>query len=193
METKSHLPVLILPVLLLFLLRLVMHRTDESGWSAGDFVIAWVLLTGVGLAYKLVTRRASPLAYRAGCGLALLTALALVWGNLAVGFIGGEDHPANLLYLGVLLVGAVGACLACFEAAGMARALFTTALAQALVPVVAMLVWRPDFGPGVVKVFLLNTVFALSFAGAGLLFRIAAGKGESKGGRDPKPAPAPTR
>ena len=54
----------------------------------------------------------------------------LVWINLAVGIIGSEDNPANLMYGGVLAVGVAGAVAARFRPGGMARALAATALAQ---------------------------------------------------------------
>jgi hypothetical protein len=50
--------------------------------------------------------------------------------NLAVGVIGTEDDPANLMYVGVLAVGIIGAIIARFRPHGMARTLFATALAQ---------------------------------------------------------------
>lgn len=43
-----------------------------------------------------------------------------------------------------------------FEPQGMTRALFATALAQALVPVIALMIWRPPITMGVVLVFGLN-------------------------------------
>jgi hypothetical protein len=58
----------------------------------------------------------------------------------------------------------------------MARALFAMALAQFLVPMLALILWRNDFSPGVAQVFGLNFVFVLLFAGAALLFRYAGTK-----------------
>lgn len=176
MEKKSLAAILLAPVVLLLVPFVAMRFTTEVAWDAADFLIAWTLMAGAGLAFKLATSRARNLAHRAAAGLALATAFVLVWGNLAVGLIGNEDNPANLLYFGVLVVGVAGSCLARFEPRGMARALFATALAQFLVPVVAFLIWRPAPGPGVAKVFLLNTVFALLFVGSAILFRIALGK-----------------
>jgi hypothetical protein len=43
------------------------------------------------------------------------------------------------MYIGVLAVGIIGAIVARFRPHGMARALFATALAQALVAVIALL------------------------------------------------------
>jgi hypothetical protein len=53
--------------------------------------------------------------------------------NLAVGIIGSEDNPANLMYGGVLAVGIIGAIIARFEPHGMARALVATTLATSAV------------------------------------------------------------
>jgi hypothetical protein len=96
-----------------------------------------------------------------------------------VGIIGDSDF--NMLYVGVPMVGIIGALIAGFRAPGMALALFVTAGAQALVPVVAMIIAEPDFSPGVVQVFVLNTVFVLLFVGSGLLFRRAASQASGPG------------
>jgi hypothetical protein len=79
-------------------------------------------------------------AYRSIVGVALAAAFLLVWVNLAVGIIGTEDYLANVMYVGVLAVGIIGAIIARFRPHGMARALFATALAQALVAVIATLI-----------------------------------------------------
>jgi hypothetical protein len=70
-------------------------------------------------------------------GLAIAGALLLVWINLAVGFIGDEGDPANLMYGGVLAVLAVGAVAARGRPGGMAFALVTTAFAQAAAGLIA--------------------------------------------------------
>ena len=103
-----------------------------------DFAFAGALLLGTGLLYELATRRAGHVAHRAAVSVALLAALLLVWINGAVGMIGSEGNPANLMYLGMLAVGLIGAWIARLEPGGMSRALFATALAQALVPVIAL-------------------------------------------------------
>ncbi len=143
-------------------------------WDPGSFIIAWVLMAGVGLAYRLVTGKSGSRAYRLATGLALAAGFLLVWVNGAVGLIGSEDNPANLMYGGVLAIGMIGAAIARLQPLGMARALFATALAQLLVPVIALALRSPDFRPGVVAVLALNFVFVLLFAGSALLFRYAA-------------------
>jgi hypothetical protein len=145
-------------------------------WDPGSFVFAWVLIAGVGFAYKLITRKSGTLAYRLGTGLALATGFMLVWINAAVGFIGSEDNPANLLYGAVLAIAAIGAAIGRFSAEGMVWAMLVAALAQMLVPAIALMFRPQDFSPGVLPVFMLNSVFALLFAASAWLFKLAAAK-----------------
>jgi len=174
MKTKDFLVVALAPMLVLLVPLVAMQFTKEVNWTISDFVLAWVLLAGATFAYKLLATRATGnIAYRAGAGLAVAAGFLLTWINAAVAII-GEHNPANALYLGVILVGMIGAGFARFQPRGMARALFATAFAQFLVPVIAVIVWPSDFGPGVAKVFMLNGFFVLMFAGSGLLFRHAA-------------------
>ncbi|QIP13809.1 hypothetical protein G8759_14920 [Spirosoma aureum] len=144
-------------------------------WRPGAFVLAVVLLFGgVGLTYELaVKKKMSSKAYRFAVGLALVAVLILLWMNVAVGGILGDD-PANMMYFGVLLVGCMGAIIARVEPQGMARALFATAFAMALVPVIALIIGTPAFANGVVAVFGLHASFAMLFVGSALLFRRVA-------------------
>ena len=159
--------------LLLLIPAVAMKFTTEVNWTPADFAVAGLLLIGAGLAYVLVARMGSNGSYRLGVGVAVAAGLLLVWGNLAVGFIGSEDNPANLLYGAVLLVAAVGALVARFRAPGMARALFGAALTQVAVPVVAALIWRPEVNLGMLYVLALNTIFASIWAASGWIVRRA--------------------
>jgi len=154
-------------------------------WTLADFVIAGALLVGVGLMYELAARKAGNSAYRAAVGVALAAALLLVWINLAVGIIGTEDDLANLMYVGVLAVGIVGAVIARFRPHEMARALFATALAQALVAVIVLIfgLGSPWSGPG--EILALNGFFVALFVGSALLFRYAA-RGRTPAGAGPE-------
>ena len=144
-------------------------------WSLGDFVIMGTLLFGTGLAYVLISRRSESLFYKAAVGLGAGTAFLLVWVNGAVGIIGSEDNPANLLYGGVLLVGLIGTVLARFRPKPMSYVLYAAAAVQMLVPVAALIFWRSTLNepPSLVGVFILNTFFAGLFALSGALFRWA--------------------
>ena len=85
-----------------------------------------------------------------------------------------DDDPANLLYVGVLAIGFIGAIIARLQPRGLARALFATALAQAVVGAIALKL--PNTASSV-QIVILHGVLVALFAGAGLLFRYAARKG----------------
>ena len=124
-------------------------------------------------------------AYRFAAGVALAAALLLVWLSLGVGIIGADGDPANMMYFGVIAVGIIGAIIARLRPHGMARALFATALAQALVAVIALifglgLPWSPP-----VEILILNGFFVALFVGSALLFR-HAGRGQTPAGAGPE-------
>jgi hypothetical protein len=151
-----------------------MQVTDEVNWGAGDFAVAGALVLGVGVTYELAARTTGNGAYRAAVAVALAAAFILVWINLAVGIIGTEDNPANLMYGGVLAVGIVGAVLARCRPRGMARALLATALAQAAAAVAAVIGgWGYPASPPL-ELALLNGGFAALWLASAWLFRKAA-------------------
>jgi hypothetical protein len=151
-----------------------MRYTDEVKWSGFDFLVAGVLLFGTGLAYELMVRRSGNRVYRAAAAVAAVASLLLVWVNLAVGLIGSETNPANLLYGAVLAVGLAGAALSRLRAAGMARTMFAMAITHCLVPPAALAIWRPVWGRDeALQILGVTVLFAALFAGAGWLFRKA--------------------
>ena len=116
----------------------------------------------------------SHIAYRSAVGIALAAAFILVWLSLGVGIIGKDGDPANLMYFGVLAVGIVGAIVARLRPQGMSRALFATALAQALVAAIALIARLGLPWSGAAEIVLLNGFFVALFAGSAWLFRRAA-------------------
>jgi hypothetical protein len=147
-----------------------MQFTKEMAWGLGDFAIFGAMLLGACGTYELVARATGNNAYRAAVGVALAAAFILVWMNLAVGIIGSEDNPANLMYGGVLAVGVLGAVIARFQPHGMARALVATALAQALVAVIALIA-----GLGyILALTILTGIFVALWLASAWLFRRAA-------------------
>lgn len=149
---------------------------DGWHWTLGDFIFAFVLFFGAGLTYELVAKKMSNTTYRFAVGLAVVTAVLLVWTNAAVGIIGDGDNGTNMIYLAVLALGLLGAILTHFEPRRMARVVLAMALALALIPVIALFTMdRQTWGPpGVLGVFVLNTFFVMLFAGSALLFRRAS-------------------
>lgn len=166
--------------LVLILPLVAMQFTDEVNWTVFDFVFAAALLLGVGVLFELAVRKTSDTAYRAAVGIALLAALLLVWVNGAVGIIGSEDNPANLMYGGVLAVGIIGAGLARFRPSGMARTLFAAAIAQVFVTGIALIggLGSPLSGP--LEIVALIGIFVLLCVSASL-FRAATPGGSRQG------------
>jgi hypothetical protein len=160
---------------LLMIPLIAMQFTSEVQWTPFDFFAMGFLLTTAGLTYVFISRLRDSSAYRVGVAVAVITGFVLVWGNLAVGLIGSEDNPANQLYFGVLLLGVIVAAIGKFRPRGMMRALLATAIAQFLVPVLAIMIWKPHFTvdqvPGVIGVFILNSMFAFLFVVSALFFR----------------------
>jgi hypothetical protein len=159
--------------LLLSLPLLAMQITDEVVWDLADFAVAAALLVGAGLVHQVAARKAAGIAYRAAFGVALAAALLLVWLNLAVGIIGEPGERANAMYLGVLTVGIAGAVIARLRPHGMARALLATALAQAVVAVLALIAGKAQ-PPVSSELVGLNGLFVALFVGSAWLFRRAA-------------------
>jgi hypothetical protein len=158
-----------------------MQVTDEVVWDLADFAIAGALVVGVGITYELAARMTANSAHRAAVGIALAAAFILIWINFAVGIIGSEGNPANLMYGGVLGVGIVAAVIARFQPDGMARALVATALAQTLVAVVALATGLGSPGSGLLEIMALNGFFAVLWLISAWLFRKAAREQTSAG------------
>lgn len=152
--------------LLLLAPLVAMRFTGEVVWGVEDFIFAGVMIGGAGLAYELAVRARGGAAYRAGCAVALGAAFVTIWINAAVGIIGTEGDPANLIFAAMIAIALGGAVVARFRPAGMARAMSATAIAQAATAVIALSAELPAF---VLSAFLL-ALWILAAA----LFRKAA-------------------
>ena len=145
--------------------------TLEQLTTAAELLV--LLAVAVTLVY-LVVRMRQNTAYRSAVGLALAASFLLVWVNLAVGIIGEPDNPANLMYVGVLAIGVIAAIIARFRAHGMARAMFVTALAEALVAAIVLIAGLSGPKPEAGVIVIFNGFFVALFVGSALLFRRAA-------------------
>ncbi len=148
--------------------------TEGVNWGPMDFAIMGVLILGTGLLYEYATRRAGNVAHRVAVGIAVAAGLFLIWVNLAVGMIGDEGNPANLMYLFVLFVLLIGAAIARFEPREASIALFATAGAHALVAVIALVA---GLGP----TLLADAFFIGAWVASGLLFRQASLRPSAEG------------
>ncbi|MBD3168486.1 MAG: hypothetical protein GF307_03315 [candidate division Zixibacteria bacterium] len=168
-QSKSIIRVTILTVFILLIPLAAMQFTDEVAWGLEDFVVGGALLFGAGLMYELIARKGSNTAYRLATGIAVAATLLLIWMDLAVGT--ASDNSGGLMYLGVLVF-VIGSIIARFRPHGMAITLFSTALAQAVVAVIAMIAWEQYF-----ELLLLNGFFIALWTGSALLFRRASSIG----------------
>jgi hypothetical protein len=155
----------------LLLIPLVALQFDGVNWDLFDFFAAWVMLFSAGSAFLLIARQVRNLSYRLAVGLAVFTGLFMIWSNLAVGLIGSENNPANLMYFGVLAVGILGAFITRFKPQGMAVSSFATALAVVIVALIALI---GDMGGTPMEILMVNGFFAALWTGSGFLFLYSA-------------------
>ena len=137
-------------------------------WTGGDFLVMALLLGAAGGLFELGLRLDRRFSYRAGFWLATLAGFLTVWANLAVGMLGDEGHPANLLFAAVLALAVVGGFVARGRAAGMAKAMLAAGIAQLLIAAAAL---PMGFAPLETT---LTALFALPWLAAAGLFAMAA-------------------
>ena len=154
---------------------LLLPLVANAPWTLFDYIVMGVLLGGAGLLVELVVRLSRSLAYRAGAFVAVAAIFLLIWVNGAVGFLGDEDNPANLMFGGVILVAVVGSVFLGFQPRGMARAMFAAAAAQLLVGVVGLAGGFASPGAaGLYEVVMGTTLFGSMWLVSAGLFRKAA-------------------
>ena len=151
-----------LAVLVLLTPFLAMQFTSGVNWTGSDFIFAAVLIGGVGLLFELTVRLSDSSAYRAGVGLALAASFLTIWASGAVGMIGDEGNPLNLMFAGVLAIALLGSAIAGFRPPGMARAMAVTAAAQLAASLVGMFA---DLRGG-----LVSALFALIWLASAAMF-----------------------
>src|SRR4051812_39291321 len=121
MKKKDWLTVVLAPCPVLLMAVLGNAFVDGWNWHWNDFLFAWVVIAIATLLYRLMaTNKAANLAYRLGAGLSVLAGFMVFWGTAAVQLI-GEENPANIFYVGVILIGLTGVGLSRLRAAGLAK------------------------------------------------------------------------
>ena len=165
---------------LLILPAIAMRFTEEVDWTAFDFVFADGMFLAVLLPWELAMRSSRNPMRLAGVAGALGTGFVVIWASGAVGVIGSEDNPANLLFLGVVAVAVVGAILARFRAEGVATTLYLTAALQLALGVAALILGLGDEGVSwPVDLIGATVVFTLGWLLSGTLIAQAGRGSES--------------
>lgn len=163
-----------IPVTLLLLPAVAMQFTNEVNWDVFDFIFATIMFGSVGLVLELTVRSSDNVAFRTAVGLAIAAAFLIIWINGAVGIIGDEDNPANLMFGAVLAVALLGSIAALFRAPGLAMAMFAAAIVQIAVGVIALASGMAE-GPAAPYDVIGSTGFLTGmWLVSGLLFRKAA-------------------
>lgn len=155
--------------LLLFAPLVAMQFTREVQWTGGDFLIFGIMLALVCGALEIAFRVGRSNAYLAATAVAVGTAFLIIWANLAVGIVGNEDNPINLLYFGVIGIGFIGALLARFQPKGMSRSMLVTAIAQASTAAITLAMGH--------MTFIIAGVLAAFWMVSSLLYGKAADQG----------------
>jgi hypothetical protein len=154
--------------LLLALPLIAMQFTREVVWGPVDFAVFGAMLAAACGAWELAARTSGNIAYRAAAGVAIAAAFLTIWANLAVGMIGDEDNPINLMFAGVLAFGLPGAVMARFRPQGMAYAMAATGAAQLLAATIGLVSGLDLLGSA------LSACFALPWLASAWLFGKAA-------------------
>ncbi len=175
---KSTLIVALATILLLMIPLIAMQFSTEVDWSPFDFFVAGFLLFGTGFTYILLTRKAINKTYRAGVAVGLFAGLFLIWVNLAVGIIGSEDNPVNIIYFGVIGIGIVGAVMSRFKPYGLSLTMFAVSIALLLIAVVVLIyagTQGADFTVDKIMTYIgVHGLFIMLFFISGILFRQSA-------------------
>jgi hypothetical protein len=161
----------------LFLLIPLLGNSVVAGWNwpLGAFVRFGTFIFGLGLTYQLVTRKLDTIAYRVALGVSFVATFLLLWLNFVQ--MADDVNPAARIYFAVPVIFIIGAVMARFRPNGMSLALFATALAQASVLAIALIIRDPQvtsWTAAVLRGFGGNTFLLLLFVGSALLFRTAA-------------------
>ena len=139
-EHRSRVAVWGTAACLLLVPLVAMQFTREVDWTGSDFVVMGAMLAAACGIWELGMWLSRNRAYRAAFAVAALGAFLMTWINLAVGIIGKEGGPLNMLFFAVLAVGIVGALAARFRPLGLAVAMVAMAGGQSMIAVVTLIV-----------------------------------------------------
>lgn len=164
---------------ILLLPLLAMQIIDSVVWSLFDFAAAWTLLFSAGITTMLIAGESKNNSYRVAVGLSVMTALIIIWANLAVGIIGTEDNPANWMFVGVLVIGIIGAIISRLQPYGMSLVMFSVAFAHTLVTIIALITIPNLLDRRLMETLIPNLLFIFLWIAAALLFMNAAKRRET--------------
>lgn len=154
---------------------IAMQFTDEVVWTLGDFVFAGTLLFGTGTTLVLAATKFQSLTYKMGMSIGIISIFLLVWVNGAVGIVGHEGEPINVLYFIIPAVGLIGSFLCRLNSQGMFYTLSIMAVIPLVIAVIAILGYmqEPPHNTAL-QILSTNAFFTVLFSLSAISFRNAA-------------------
>ncbi len=151
-----------------------MQFSAQVVWSIFDFGLAWTLIFGAGFTFQLISKKTENFAYKIATGLAVFASLAILWVNGAVGIIGNESNPLNLLFGMVLLMVIFGSYIARLEPGRMSRVMLSTAVTHIIVTFSGTMI-HLGLNPGysISGVFRITMMFSVVWVLSALFYRRA--------------------
>lgn len=140
-------------------------------WDETDFIFAAVVIFGSALLVEIGLRLSHDIAYRAGVAIAVGATFLTVWSNAAVGIIGNEDNPLNLMYFAALAAIGLAVLASRFRAGALSKILFAMAAAQFAIAAIAQ--YHGHF------TWVIALFFAAIWATSGWLFAKASAAARS--------------
>lgn len=130
-------------VALLSIPAVAMRFTPEVNWTASDFVFAAILLAALGIGAEIALRVGRSAPHRLGIIIAALGGFLTVWVNGAVGILGDEGEPTNLMFIAMVGFAVVASFLVWFRAGPMRWVMATLSAGQFAVGIAASLWTMP--------------------------------------------------
>jgi hypothetical protein len=147
----------------------MMQISNEWHWSIGSFLVAGIMIGGVGLLYELAERASGSRAYRAGAAVALMASILMIWSTIV------RDDGDGVGFFLVIMAAAVGGFSAWFRPAGMARTMFGVAVMQALLGLaIATAPSTASLPDGPFKALSYSGFFTVLWLMSAILFRATA-------------------
>ena len=87
-QNKRLLTIVSVVLILLLIPLIAMLFSDQVKWTLFDFIVAGILLLGVGLTIEFILRKVKTTKLRIALCVALFLGFFLVWAELAVGIFG---------------------------------------------------------------------------------------------------------
>ncbi|MBC8345405.1 MAG: hypothetical protein ISR82_01800 [Candidatus Marinimicrobia bacterium] len=109
-----------------------------------------------------------------GLRLAIINSFLLIWVSMGVGVIGADGEPLNIIYFGVVSIWIITGAIYKFQPKKMVKALTGTAIAQAIITIIAITMkWGYPYSPAL-ELLGLNGFYIVLWLWSASFYRIAS-------------------